>query len=120
MSQLTQREAVFQTVRSTLKTAFKNHAKVTLSDEQRKTVSESLMKDFKAGKIALKDTPANQAKLKSPELLKTYISGLINNWLRRDPRLNGKGSNGPTQKGQEKPIKYDVSKQTPVNLSTRK
>lgn len=120
MSQLTQREAVFQAVRSALKTAFKDHAKIILSNEQRKVVSESLIKDFKAGKIALKNTPANQAKLKSPELLKTYISGLINNWLRRDPRLNGKGFNSPVQEDQAKPVKPDISKQAPVIPSKRK
>lgn len=87
--QISQREAVFQAIKAALKTDFKEGAKVTLVDVQRGIVVESLVKDFQAKKIVLKDTPANQEKMKSPSLLKTYVNGLINNWIKRDPRLNG-------------------------------
>lgn len=89
MSEVSQRDAVFQAVKAALKSEFKDGIKITLTDAQRGVVVEALVKDFQAKKVALKDTPSNQEKLKSPALLKTYVNGLLNNWLKRDPRLNG-------------------------------
>lgn len=45
--------------------------------------------DFLTGKASLKDTPANKDKISDLNQLKIYVRGLCNNWLRRDPRLNG-------------------------------
>lgn len=107
-TKLTQREAVFQAVKAALKSEFKEGAKITLQDNQRGLVVEALVKDFQAKKIDFKDTASNQEKLKSPALLKTYVNGLINNWLKRDPRLNG------APKRTENAVKIDanVSKDT--------
>lgn len=73
----TQREAVFTTVKSVLGPSYKEGVTAKLSDQQRKQVLDQLLKGFQAKKIALKDTGANKEKLKSPELMKTYISGLF-------------------------------------------
>ncbi len=88
-SQVSQRDAVFQSIKAALKLEFKEGVKITLSDSQRNAVIEALVKDFQLKKIVLKDTPTNQEKLKNPHLLKAYTSGLLKNWLKRDPRLNG-------------------------------
>jgi hypothetical protein len=61
-----------------------------LTEERLKKVYDVLIENFKAKKVALKDTPSNQKKLADPSELRTYITGLVNNWIRRDPRLNGK------------------------------
>jgi hypothetical protein len=59
------------------------------SKEERALVTEILCAGFKAGTIALKDTPSNQAKLDDDAKLRSYCSGLQSNWLRKDKRLNG-------------------------------
>ncbi len=57
-----------------------------------KKVYERLSKGFAEKKIALKDTASNQKKLAEPKLLQVYLIGLVNNWVKRDPRLNGAGT----------------------------
>lgn len=98
MTQQPQREAVFAAVKAVLGSSYKSGVPTSLSDQQRKQVLEQLIKGFQTKKIALKDTAANREKLKSAELMKAYVSGLLNNWLRRDPRLNGKVNNSSPAK----------------------
>lgn len=90
---LSQREAVFLAVMSCFE---RNNVKFNggkagdlLNPEMRKQVTDSLCADFKAGKISLRETPANKEKLSDEKELRVYTTGLINNWLRRDKRLNG-------------------------------
>lgn len=90
-----QREAVFTEITKVLredKVSFdgSTSVKAHLTEERMKKVYEGIAQGFRARKIALKDNPNNQKKLADAGLLKTYIIGLVNNWVRRDPRLNGK------------------------------
>lgn len=50
--------------------------------EQRAQISAILVEGFKAGKIQLEKEFSDQE-------LKSYVSGLQSNWLRKDKRLNG-------------------------------
>lgn len=79
MTKLTQKEAVFQAVTSVVE--FDDVCNPT--KEERAQVNAILFEGFKAGKIAYDgDLPIDS-------VLKTYVSGLQSNWLRKDKRLNG-------------------------------
>jgi hypothetical protein len=91
---LSQRDAVFQAIQRILrddKVSFDGTSSVKplLTEERLKRIYEDVAQGIRAKKVALKETPTNQQKLAEPALLQTYIVGLVNNWLRRDPRLNG-------------------------------
>lgn len=93
--QLTQREGVFIAVTRTLKS--KNiemkkgvAAQSLLTPELREAIYKLLAQGFVEKRIALKPTESNQKKVSDPKALQLYIIGLVNNWLRRDERLNGK------------------------------
>jgi hypothetical protein len=66
-------------------------AKAKLNEEMRSHIYDVIEKGFVNGKIALKPTPSNKAKLKDPSELRKYVIGLVVNWLKRDPVLNGQG-----------------------------
>lgn len=89
-SQMTQGAAVVQAVREVLKSEYKEGSKVTLNDDQRKMVTDILVKGFSDRRIPLKASTANDAKLSDPKQLQAYVKGLINNWLAKSPELNGK------------------------------
>lgn len=91
-----QREAVYAEILRVLKeekVSFDGSAnvKTLLTEERLKKVYERLAKGFSERKIALKETASNQKKLAEPKLMQVYIIGLVNNWVKRDPRLNGAG-----------------------------
>src|SRR5271155_807760 len=83
---MTQEEAVFQAITNVMG---EQDGAYVPSKEERAQVTEILVESFKAGKIALKDTPSNAEKLADDSKLRGYCSGLQSNWLRKDPRLNG-------------------------------
>lgn len=83
---LTQEEAVFQAITNVMGS---QDGPFNPTKEQRAQVTEILVEGFTSGKINLKDTPSNQAKLSDDAKLRSYCSGLQSNWLRKDPRLNG-------------------------------
>ena len=94
-SAMTQREGVFTAIQKIMSEDQIPYdpaiaVKPLLSDAQLKRAYEDLAAGFIAGAIALKDNESNRQKLADPKLLELYIVGLVNNWLRRDPRLNGK------------------------------
>jgi hypothetical protein len=74
-----QGEAVFQAV---VNVTGKQDGAYVLTTEQRAEVREILFEGFKQGKIVL-------SKGYTDKELDAYIPGLISNWLRKDPRLNG-------------------------------
>jgi hypothetical protein len=84
---MTQEEAVFQAITNVCGDS--EGAKYEPSKEERAQITEILVESFKAGKIALKDTPSNREKLADDAKMRNYCSGLQSNWLRKDPRLNG-------------------------------
>ena len=79
---MTQKAAVFAAVCNVFGvTSF--DAKVEPTKEERAQVNEILFAGFQEGKIAY------DGELPSDSELKSYVSGLQSNWLRKDSRLNG-------------------------------
>lgn len=74
-----QGEAVFQAVCATLGEI---SGKVTLTKEQSKEVANRVIAMFLSGQTV-------HSKGATPEQLAKYVPGLVNNWVRKDPRLNG-------------------------------
>lgn len=86
MSKLTQKEAVFQAVNK-FGTVENNQAELT--SDQRNQVVDHVVEGFQEGTVDMKDTESNREKLNNPEKLKSYVVGMVSNWLRKDTRLNG-------------------------------
>lgn len=80
MTKTTQKEAVYQAVCNV--TGFTGEGAVVISKEQRAQVNAILFEGFRSGGIEL-DREYTDSDLKS------YVSGLQSNWLRKDKRLNG-------------------------------
>lgn len=79
-AKMSQKEAVFQAVCNV--TGHTGEGQVEISKEQRGQVNAILFEGFRSGKIEL-DREFTDSDLKS------YVSGLQSNWLRKDKRLNG-------------------------------
>lgn len=91
---LTQREAVFIEVMRVVRDekiaiAEKQSFKSFLSESHIKKICNALVAGFQTKKIPLKETESNKKKLSDAKSLELYCLGLLNNWLRRDNRLNG-------------------------------
>lgn len=80
-----QRESVFAAV--CLVCDFPAGSKVEPTKEQRAKIVELVVADFKSNQAVLSDDA--RAKFDTDAKLKTYTSGLVSNWLRKDIRLNG-------------------------------
>ena len=79
MTTMTQGEAVFQAV---IKTMGERDGKYEPSKDQLDAIHEEVFGFFTRGETVHSKNP-------SPDELKKYIPGLVNNWLRKDLRLNG-------------------------------
>lgn len=93
----TQREAVYNEVMRVIReekitVAPNQPVKPSLNETHFKKICVALVAGFKAKKIALKETESNKKKLSDDKVMELYCLGLLNNWLRRDKRLNGAGS----------------------------
>ena len=91
---LSQREAVYAAIISVFSDTeidFEDGQDATplLTKDMRSAVQAILVEGFKGGTVEFEPTPANQEKLKTDSKLKSYVSGLVSNWLRKDKRLNG-------------------------------
>lgn len=89
---MTQKDAVFNAVTSVLANnniTFASGSNVAdlLTRELRSQINTQLMSDFQAGNVAL--AADSQSKLTNTVELRNYVSGLVSNWVRKDPRLNG-------------------------------
>ena len=89
-----QREAVYNTTVEVLKENGINFDKgenVTplITETIRESINAIICEGLINGDIDMKDTPSNQAKKADPKKMKEYVSGLISNWFRKDPDLNG-------------------------------
>lgn len=82
---MSQKEAVYNAVKS-LK-SFDDGESVTLSKDEKANIVEIVCAAFDAGEAALSDNA--RAKFDTPEKLRSYTSGMVNNWMRKDTRLNG-------------------------------
>lgn len=78
---LKQREAVFAAVMKHSKGSKK------LTFEMRQKIYAQLEKEFHEGRIELRANQSNMEKLAEPRLLRSYVIGLVGNWLRKDERL---------------------------------
>jgi hypothetical protein len=91
---LTQKEAVYQATLEILDQANVPMDGRPISEimpkELRKLVTDKLVEMVKQGKVAFKATASNSMKMKDQSRMSTYVSGLISNHWKRDPRLNGK------------------------------
>lgn len=92
----TQREAVYNEVMRVVReekisVVSGQPVKPSLNETHIKKVCAALVAGFKAKKIALKETESNKKKLSDDKAMELYCLGLLNNWLRRDKRLNGVG-----------------------------
>lgn len=93
----TQREAVYNEVMRIIREEKINIApnqavKPSLNETHIKKICTALVAGFKAKKIALKETESNKKKLTDDKVMELYCLGLLNNWLRKDKRLNGVAS----------------------------
>ena len=93
---LTQREAVYNEVMRLVReekitVADKQSVKPLLNETHIKKICTALVAGFQSKKIVLKDTESNKMKLADTKAIELYCLGLLNNWLRRDKRLNGVG-----------------------------
>ena len=77
---MSQKEAVFQAVCNV--TGFDGEGTVAISKEQRAQVNAILFEGVRSGAIQCETEYTDSD-------LKTYVSGLQSNWLRKDKRLNG-------------------------------
>lgn len=80
MNKITQKESVYRAIK---RYAIKNK----LTGVARFKVYDQLEKDFLSGKAEFKLTESNLMKLADRRLLRSYIQGLVSNWLIKDERL---------------------------------
>jgi len=91
---MNQRESVYNAVVTTLKNKGINFEKgdvaaTMLSKEDHAQVRNIIKQGFTDGTVEFKSTESNASKLNNPTELNKYVVGLVNNWLRKDPQLNG-------------------------------
>jgi hypothetical protein len=60
---------------------------MVLTDAEKATTVETLVKMFQSGSVDLKS--GADEKLANPAKLKSYVVGLLNDFLRKDKRVNG-------------------------------
>jgi len=73
-----QKTATYDAIKSVIN--FTDGDRVELTKDQKAKVKSILVEGFESGEIELKS---------EQEDLNKYVNGLINNWLRKDTRLNG-------------------------------
>ena len=77
---MNQKEAVYQAVVAI--TGFDGVGVCEPTSEQTRTIRQVLFEGFRNGSIELRKEYTDKE-------LSNYVSGLLNNWLRKDKRLNG-------------------------------
>lgn len=86
-----QKEAVYQAITNLYN--LDGEGAVELDRGQKHEVIQILVESFKAGKVSY------DGELPSDKDLRNYCSGLLNNWLRKDVRLNGGVAYAPKNPG---------------------
>lgn len=77
---MTQREAVYKVIQSVVDVV--PGTPVELSTAQKKDIHETLIAMFLAGEVEYRGTVDETT-------IRKYVPGLVNNWVRKDTRLNG-------------------------------
>jgi hypothetical protein len=90
MSKMTQKEAVYSAVQAFLQENDREHEldsalPINLSKTDKQTVVSMVCAASDMMELSTEAT----TKFDTPQKLKTYVIGLVNNWLRKDTRLNG-------------------------------
>ena len=89
---MTQGEAVFQAVSQVFSVESAVPETKLWSSEQKATIYALVFNSFQSGNTMHRDNP-------TPEALMKYIPGLVNNWVRKDKRLNGNTTYVPKNPG---------------------
>ena len=85
---MNQRQAVYQAICEETGTEWtEQHDALELTPDQKKSIREVLCTGFTEGDIELGDDAKEQMKTDDKYLPK-YVSGLLNNWMRKDKRFN--------------------------------
>jgi len=82
---MSQKEAVYSAVKSIK--SFDDGEKVNLTSDEKANVVNIVTESLASGDAVLSDKA--RAKFDTPTKLKSYTSGMVNNWMRKDTRLNG-------------------------------
>jgi hypothetical protein len=83
---MNQREATYNAVQSIH--AFDDGDTIILTKDEKAQVVAILCAAFEAHEVTLSEKACNKY-LGNPQALKGYVGGLVNNWTRKDPRMNG-------------------------------
>lgn len=90
---LSQKEAVYKATVEVLDQAnislAGRSATEAVPKELRKLIASKIVTWINNGEVSFKKTVSNSMKLKDHSKTSTYVSGLISNHWKRDPRLNG-------------------------------
>lgn len=90
---LSQKEAVYKATTEVLSQANISLAGRSAADsvpkELRKLIASKIITWINNGEVSFKKTVSNSMTLKNHSKISAYVSGLISNHWRRDPRLNG-------------------------------
>jgi len=90
MLKLNQKEAVYSaiaTYMSSKKRPMLSDSKIELDSDDRKTIVTMLIAAIHDGGIEF--SVESIGKYDTPEKMRNYSTGLLSNWVRKDPRLNG-------------------------------
>ena len=90
-----QRDAVFEAVTAVVGEL--DGSPVSLTKDQRKSVIDAVTANIVSGNVDFSTTAAQ--KYDSSEKIRTYVSGLVTNWLKKDSRLNGGEKYTPANPG---------------------
>ena len=93
MTVLSQKAAVFNAISTILGDSLESRRPIKLTKEERNQVVSMLVDGFKNNEIALSDKAYHKYVTNAVDdsALIGYIPGLINNWCRKDTRLNADG-----------------------------
>ena len=110
---LKQKESVFQAVTSVLEEAGHSvDGQVQLTKDQRSEVVTLVTSSIVSGDTEFSD--AAKAKYDTEEKTRSYVVGLVNNWIRKDKRLNGglsyKPANPGSRAGSQDPVIKELRK----------
>jgi hypothetical protein len=113
---MSQKEAIFQAVTSVLEEnnqKIQDGVAVELTKDQKSLVVNMVAQSFHSGDTEMKESA--REKYNTVELLESkYVPGLLNNWLRKDTRLNGgtkyETKNPGSRKGSSDPVIRELKK----------
>lgn len=101
---MNQRKATVSTILAVLEEAGINYelggttpVSEVLEDKHKSDVRNALFTMFRAGEVEMSDEA--KIKYRDDSALKSYISGLVNNWIRKAPEFNNGGKYVPKNPG---------------------